>query len=103
MKLLSLMYTEAGSVEPEVKTSPTSIEVTWVELPVSSNGIITLYEIQYGPTNALSNITIIIRDGPPFRLTNLSPEMSFTFYVTPFTLLDRGDTSEITADTVPRK
>ena len=99
MKLLSLMYTDAGSVELEVKTSPTSIEVTWVELPMSSNGIITMYEIQYDPPN----ITIIIRDGPPFRLTNLNPEMNFTFYVTPFTLLNRGDTSEITADTVPRK
>ena len=51
MKLLSLMYTDAGSVEPEVKTSPTSIEVTWVELPMSSNGFITMYEIEYGPTN----------------------------------------------------
>ena len=103
MKLLSLMYTDAGSVELEVKTSLTSIEVTWVELPVSSNGIITMYEIQYGPTNDPPDITIIIRDGPPFLLTNLSPEMSFTFYVTPFTLIDRGDTTEITADTVPRK
>ena len=101
MKLLSLMYTDAGSVELEVKTSLTSIEVTWVELPMSSNGIITMYEIQYGPTNDLPNITIT--DGPPFLLTNLSPEMNFTFHVTPFTLIDRGDTSEITADTVPRK
>ena len=101
MKRLSLMYTDAGSVELEVKTSPTSIEVTWVELPMSSNGIITMYEIEYGPTNDPPNITI--RDGPPFLLTNLNPEMSFTFYVTPFTLLGRGDTSEMTADTVPRK
>ena len=94
------MYTGVGSVELEVTTGLTTIEVTWDE-PPTSNGIIIMYEIQYGSTDNPSNETIT--DRPSFILENLTPGMSFTIRVTPFTLFDRGDTSEIMADTVPRK
>ena len=65
--------------------------------PVTPNGIITQYQIQYWRSDSSTNITslIIANDTLTYTVTGLSSNTEYVFRVRAFTVVGHGNTSNV--------